>query len=84
MDLGNLSRVEPVARFLRSPEDEVAQLVKAGRLGGAMVNALGQRGVSVTLSIKSSVESMSGRWKRSIMASRPTALSQIRYRQPPA
>ena len=58
MDLGSLSRGEPVARFLRSPEDEVVQQVKDGRLGGAMVNALGQRGVSVTPSIKSSVESM--------------------------
>ena len=58
MVLEGLSSVKRVASFLGSPEDEVVQLVKEGRLGGAMVNALGRRGVSVTPGIKNSVGSM--------------------------
>jgi class 3 adenylate cyclase len=58
VDLEGLSGIKPVARLLGSPEDEVVQLVKDGKLGGAMVIALGQRGVSVTPSVKNSVASM--------------------------
>ena len=58
MDLKGLSSVKSVARLLGSPEDEVVQLVKEGRLGGAVVHALSLRGVSVTPGLKNAVESI--------------------------
>jgi class 3 adenylate cyclase len=47
-----------VAKFLGTPEDNVAELLEDGRLGGILVAALRSKGVPVTPKLKNSVENV--------------------------
>ena len=48
--------ITKVAEFMGTPEGTVAQLLAEGRLGGALVNTLRQKGVALTPSVKNSVQ----------------------------
>ncbi|MDA0769832.1 MAG: hypothetical protein BZY79_01805 [SAR202 cluster bacterium Casp-Chloro-G4] len=58
MKLDKLMSVTNVAKFLGTPEDEVKTLLEEGRLSGTLIATLRTRGVSVTPSMKNTVEGM--------------------------
>ena len=55
MKLDDLLNITNVAKFLGTPEDNVAELLEDGRLGGILVAALRSKGVAVTPKLKNSV-----------------------------
>ena len=50
------SSIANVARFLGASEDEVVRFLEEGRLGGALIAALNQKGLQITPGVKNSVE----------------------------
>ena len=58
MKLDDLLNITNVAKFLGTPEDNVAELLDDGRLGGILVAALRNKGVPVTPKLKNSVENV--------------------------
>ncbi|MCH8060923.1 MAG: adenylate/guanylate cyclase domain-containing protein [Chloroflexi bacterium] len=58
MKLDDLLSITNVAKFLGTPEDNVAELLDDGRLGGILVAALRSKGVPVTPKLKNSVENV--------------------------
>ena len=52
------SSIVHLARFLGAQEDEVVQLLEEGRLGGALIVAITERGLPATPAVKNSVEKM--------------------------
>ena len=58
MKLDKLMSVTSVAKFLGTPEDEVKTLLEEGRLSGTLIATLRTRGVSVTPSMKNTVEGL--------------------------
>ena len=50
------SSIANVARFLGASEDEVIRFLEEGRLGGALIAALNQKGLQITPGVKNSVE----------------------------
>ncbi len=58
MKLDDLLSITNVAKFLGTPEDNVAELLDDGRLGGILVAALRNKGVPVTPKLKNSVENV--------------------------
>ena len=58
MKLDDLLSMTNVAKFLGTPEDDVAELLEDGRLGGILVAALRSKGVPVTPKLKNSVENV--------------------------
>ena len=61
MKLDDLLNMTTVAKFLGTPEDNVAELLEDGRLGGILVVALRSKGVPVTPKLKNSVEDVVNR-----------------------
>ena len=58
MKLDKLANVKNVAKFLGTPEDEVQVLLDEGRLSGTLIATLRTKGVSVTPSMKNTVEAI--------------------------
>ena len=58
MGLEQLSSIGKVAAFLQLREHDVTQLVEEERLAGALITSLKARGVSVTPSVKTSVDTL--------------------------
>ncbi len=58
MKLDDLLSMTNVAKFLGTPEDNVAELLEDVRLGGILVAALRSKGVPVTPKLKNSVENV--------------------------
>ena len=58
MKLDKLMSMTNIAKFLETPEDEVQTLIDEGRLSGTLIATFRTKGVSVTPSMKSTVETM--------------------------
>lgn len=58
MKLDKLMSVTNVAKFLQTPEDEVMTLMDEGRLSGTLIATLRTKGVSVTPTLKNTVEGL--------------------------
>lgn len=58
MKLDKLMSMTNIAKFLGTPEDEVQTLIDEGRLSGTLIATFRTKGVSVTPSMKSTVETM--------------------------